>query len=472
MRIRHCHWTARGRLLPARLIFPLQYWHRRLCVWAVCVRESLGIEIAHDHVLQPFTTMPDTISESTVRHTVIAAVDAVAGDIQHAARQELDALRSAITARLAALERALDRDVHEGAFDPVVEKLCAVAAEQADNASSAARAQATETAARELAEARERAQTELHAVRAQSEAARLAFEERLTQSTREQVEAALALAEAERIASAAAQHDAEVSAATLEEARVQIARLEQERAELEVARNIAEAHLEGDLHKRVALEAELDTARETARQAQADVDGSRLDLQHATDRLRFLEEQKAREGAAIVLDHVGAALQTLAAAATTGPGLLDALLDLLVEHFSRTAVCVLGPRGCVVWGSRGFDPPPASSKDVIALPADSPLMRASADCQSAIVRAADAGGLLGLLGEPVGYAIALPIVASSAAERYCTGSRAPQFAPARRARRVKYKLVFPTAIVLSALHLAARDGMSTRVAVTERACTK
>src|SRR5260221_13377670 len=92
MRIRHCHWTARGRLLPARLIFPLQYWHRRLCVWAVCVRESLGIEIAHDHVLQPFTTMPDTISESTVRHTVIAAVDAVAGDIQHAARQELDAL--------------------------------------------------------------------------------------------------------------------------------------------------------------------------------------------------------------------------------------------------------------------------------------------------------------------------------------------------------------------------------------------
>src|SRR5260221_8059975 len=191
--------------------------------------------------------MPDTISESTVPHTVIAAVDAVAGDIQHAARQELDALRSAITARLAALERALDRDVHEGAFDPVVEKLCAVAAEQADNASSAARAQATETAARELAEARERAQTELHAVRAQNEAARLAFEERLTQSTREQVEAALALAEAERIASAAAQHDAEGSAATLEEARVQIARLEQERAELEVARNIAEAHLEGDL---------------------------------------------------------------------------------------------------------------------------------------------------------------------------------------------------------------------------------
>jgi len=349
---------------------------------------------------------------------VMAAVDAVAADIQHAARQELDALRSSMSARLAALERALDRNVHDAAFDPAIQTLCAVAAEQADIAASSARAQAAETAARDLAAARERAHAELEAVRAESEAARLADEERVTQSAREKIEAALALAEADRVAADAARHDAETTAANLEEARSRITRLEQERAELEVARNIAEAHLEGDVQKRTELAEELEAARESARQAKADAEGSRLDLQRAIERLRLLEEQRALEAEratnsrAAVLEQVGAALQTLAAATATGPGLLDTVLDLVAEHFSAAAVCVVGSRGCVVWGSRGFDPPLAHSKTPIAVPTESPMMRASVDSPPAMVRAADGRRLLGLLDGPIGYAIALPIAAN------------------------------------------------------------
>ena len=45
-------------------------------------------------------------------------------------------------ARLAALERVLSRDRNDPAFDPVVEKLCEVASEQTEAASTRTRAQA------------------------------------------------------------------------------------------------------------------------------------------------------------------------------------------------------------------------------------------------------------------------------------------------------------------------------------------
>src|ERR1700682_488513 len=95
---------------------------------------------------------PKTLN-SPLRQQAGASIDAVATEIQHAVRQELDALRSAVSARLAALDRELSRDQNDPAFDPVIEKLCEIAGEQAEAASTSARAQAEAAAAGQLAAA-------------------------------------------------------------------------------------------------------------------------------------------------------------------------------------------------------------------------------------------------------------------------------------------------------------------------------
>ncbi len=427
--------------------------------------------------------MTATTLNSPLRKEAGASIDAVATEIRHAVCQELDALRSSINARLAALERVLSRDQNDPAFDPVIQKLCEVAAEQAEAACTWARAQAEEAAARQLAAVRQQAQADLDAARAQTEATRLELAQHLATAEAAKVEAALALAEAERVA-AAARHDADGRAASLEEARSQIDALERVRAELLLARDIAEVHLEGEVHNRNAIAAELEGAREKALHAKADADTSRLEWQRVTDRFRVLEERLRQLGAeptavttsseaGAMLGQVRSALQRLTGA-TTGRGLLDAALELLAERFSRVALCEVGPQGLTVWRSRGFDPPPPSRKTVIPLTADSPLTRASGDWKPATVKAMDGQGPLGLLGSPIGYAIALPIMAKdpctvmlyaenppessngdpSVAEKIAeiladhvrqrvrpvqTASAAvpPQSSPARQARRVK-----------------------------------
>jgi hypothetical protein len=97
--------------------------------------------------------------------------------------------------------------------------------------------------------------------------------------------------------------------------------------------------------------------------------------------------------------------------AATGRGLLDAALKSMAENFSRVALCMVGPQGCTVWGSRGFDPPLQNRKALIPVNADSPLTRALADKKPASVSVTDGEGLSGVSGSPIGYAIALPIMA-------------------------------------------------------------
>src|SRR4051794_40118820 len=106
--------------------------------------------------------MTKTISQSPLEAQA-EAVEAVAAEIQRTARQELDALRDLVGTRLASLERTLDRNRHDPALAPILERLCKAAAEQAERASAAARAEAEEAAARDLAAAREQAQTDLKA---------------------------------------------------------------------------------------------------------------------------------------------------------------------------------------------------------------------------------------------------------------------------------------------------------------------
>jgi hypothetical protein len=341
------------------------------------------------------------------------SVDAVAAEIQRAARQELDDLRRLIGSRLVAIEQALDRNRNDPAFDPIVNGLCEAAAAQADAAATAARVRAEEAAARVLAEARDAAQAELDAARKQHEAARAESE-----SMRSDLERRLALAEAAEAEASAELAGLQTQADT---ARARIHTLEKELAELALARDVVEAHLEGEVQARTTLAGELDAVREMALYAQTDADTSRLALQKATGRIRLLEERhrkldaeprrsaRATTGdAGEMLDQVRDGLQTLTAT-TTGRGLLDALVETLAQRFSSVAWCVVTAEDYVVPASRGFDPP-LQSRERIPMRADSPLTRALAEWKPATVRAAHGRHLPGLSGRPAGYAIALPIV--------------------------------------------------------------
>ena len=400
--------------------------------------------------------MATTTSNSPLRKQASAAIDTVAADIQNAARQELDSLRNTVNVRLAALERTLGREGNDPAFEAIVEKLCDVAAEQTDAACTWTRAQLEDAAAKELTTVRARAKADLDRVQADLDAAtalmdetRADFEQRLAkadaaavdaartlaefkartevtlrdgeqrfaQSDAARMEAVQALAETER-AAAAARRDADAAAASLAEARNQIASLEGVRSDLMLAREIAETHLEGEVHHRNVIAAELEAARAKALHAKADADGIRLQLQRATARISALEaghrsvvdEPLTTAGdPAAAIGRVRSALQRLSGAAT-GRAMLDAALESLAENFSRAALCVVTPQGCTVWGSRGFDPPLESRRAVIPLNDDALLRRGLDEWKPATIQDTDGGELVGLSGHPIAYAIALPIV--------------------------------------------------------------
>ena len=359
--------------------------------------------------------MTKATAQQPLQSQAEASVEAIAAEIQRAAREELNALRGAITTQLAAFERALDRRQDDPAFEPIVQKLCEAAAEQADAAAASARAHSEEAAARVLASARKQAQTDLDAARKQNEAAQAQ-----NKAMRLDLEQRVTLAEAAAAETASELADVRAQSET---ARARIQSLEQELSSMTVARDVVEAQLEGEVQSRAALATEFEAVREMALYAQGDADTSRLALRNATDRIRVLEERHRKldaetprktVGAAAgetgaLLDQVRAGLQTLTAT-TTGLGLLDALLEPLALHFSMVAWCVVGSEDCVVWGSRGFDPPLPNRKTTIPLRADSPLTRAVADWKPATVQAGDGQSPMGLSGHPAGYAIAWPIV--------------------------------------------------------------
>jgi PilZ domain len=400
--------------------------------------------------------MPTTTTNSPLRKQASAAIDTVAADIQSAARQELDSLRNTVNVRLAALERALGREENDPAFEAIVEKLCEVAAEQTDAACTWTRAQLEDAAAKELAAVRARAKADLDRAQADLDAAtalmdetRTDFEQRLakadaaaadtartlaelkaqtektlregeqrfTRTETARLEAVQALAETER-AAAAARQEADAAAASLAEARAQIVSLEGVRADLMLAREIAETHLEGEVHHRSVIAAELEAARAKALQAKSDADAIRLQLQRATARISVLEaghrssvdESVTTAGdPAAAIGRVRSALQRLSGAAT-GRAMLDAALESLAENFSRAALCVVTPQGCTVWGSRGFDPPLESRRAVIPLTEDALLRRGLDEWKPATMQDTDGDGMVGLSGHPIAYAIALPIM--------------------------------------------------------------
>jgi hypothetical protein len=389
-------------------------------------------------------------ASAAIRKPAGAAISTVAAEIQNAARQELDSLRNTVNARLAALERAVSREESDPAFEAIVEKLCDVAAEQTDAACAWTRAQVEDAAAKELAAVRARAQADLDAATTLLDETRLVFEQRLAKADKATAETARALAElkaqteialregeqrlaqaeaarlkvvqalaeSERVA-AAARQEADAGAVSLAEARTQIASLEGVRADLMLARDIADAHLEGEVHHRSVIAAELEAARAKAMQAKSDADAGRLQLQRAAARISALEAQHRQAGGdgsattngdpAAVVSRVRTALQRLSGAAT-GRAMLDAALESLAENFARAALCVVTPQSCTVSGSRGFDQPLESRRAVIPLNEDALLRRSLDEWKPATIQDTSGDGLVGLSGHPITYAIALPIV--------------------------------------------------------------
>ena len=205
---------------------------------------------------------------------------------------------------------------------------------------------------------------------------------------------ARARADAERTA-AAARQAADASATALKEARRRIDALEQERTTLVLARDIAETQLDGEIQHRNKIAAELQAARE-----KAGADAESMELH-----------------AAAALDRVRSVLQRLTKA-TTAQEVVDRALELLGEQFSRAALFAVGRQGLTVWGSQGFDPPLPNRKAVPPGTGNSPLMRAALDAltraelgaKPVTAIAKDDETLLGLTGEAMSYAVALPIV--------------------------------------------------------------
>ncbi len=340
--------------------------------------------------------------------------------------------------------------------------MCEAATEQADGASASAKAKPRSRRARARSSARpakpsdaahEQAQTELNGERKQHETAqaqsKLEFQKRLAQSEKSSADAARALADAERVA-ASVRHAAEIGAANLHEAHARIQALEQELVELALARDVADAHLEGEVQARTTMAAELDAVREMALYAQSDADTSRLALRNATERIRALEERhrkldaeprKSAGGAtaetAATLETVRAGLQTLTAT-TTGRGLLDALLEPLAQQFSMVAWCVVLDRRL-----RRLGQPPTRFRRCRAGSPSAPcrptLLRRERwpKKKPATARPTDGQAPLGLSGRPVGYAIALPIVEQGQGWVMLYAENPPESTCATRLRRRK-----------------------------------
>jgi hypothetical protein len=369
---------------------------------------------------------------------------AVAAEIQDKARRELDTLRSTLNTHLIALERALAYDE----ADPIVERITAdwttTATDHAEAAAAQARLEAEQAAKLEIAAVRSEARSTMEAARAEFDdqlgkereahkRSQSALQRALTdlegarkelESNRKDLDRAKAdldrvkadaervkteLAEAER-GRTAARAEAASLAENLEAVRQQLAATEQERSELTLARDIAEAHLEGERHARVAAAADVDAMRAKLLHAESDARAMRLELQRAGDRLRAVDAQPGAEDdrqACVALERVRSGLRTLSGV-TSGKVLRDVLLEQLAPVFERVALCLVTPQKLVVWGSRGFDPP-LTVNGAIAVPDDSRWQKLLTAESEAMTINGD-GRTTGLTGSAFDFALAVPLM--------------------------------------------------------------
>ena len=171
-----------------------------------------------------------------------------------------------------------------------------------------------------------------------------------------------------------------------------------------------QAQLDDEIQNRQAIVAELAATNEKLAQAASEIERLRAEYQRAQARVQTLEQQLlARSAGPVeiiggVLDQIAQALNALGES-STGTDVLTTLVDLFAQRFSRVVLCSVDALGFTVWRSRGFNPP-IERKTVIRVVPESPLARAAESWHPV-----SSNETIGLVGSPVRYAIALPIVA-------------------------------------------------------------
>jgi hypothetical protein len=352
--------------------------------------------------------MDDATSETPLHEQARLAIDIVTTALQDAVRQELDMLRGSVQGHLAALDRVLSPEHTKPTFEPIIDKLCSTIAQQA----STMRVTFEQRVARAEADA-----AAAESARAAAESARAAAE-RLAAAAQTKTDAARNEASAARTEANTARKNADTAAASLEKARKRLEALEQAQTDLVLQRDIANAHLEGEVHNRTALSAELESAKAQVKLAKADLQALRLELQRRAPALAGFD-------ANALLDQVRSMLRTLTKASNS-QHLLAATLDVLADHFSRVALFAAGPQGLKIWRSRGFERPLEGRKKAIALPGDSPVSRAVASRDRVVVHAAPGGSVPGVSGSQAAFAIALPVPANDGLTLVLYGENPPE----------------------------------------------
>lgn len=174
-----------------------------------------------------------------------------------------------------------------------------------------------------------------------------------------------------------------------------------------------------------SLRIEAEALRAEAGARRAESDSLRRDLQEAAERVRMLEEapprqdaearaavaageQAGRQPELLLLEQVGAALQSINAAGTASE-LLEALVEQLGLHFGGAAVFLVGSTGLKGWRARGLGANPNISKLAIPRTIKALLTQALADRTPVAVPAEGDDPPAGWSSRPIGGAIALPI---------------------------------------------------------------
>jgi hypothetical protein len=313
------------------------------------------------------------------------------GDLHRTIQQEIEALRSSIEERAAALQTMASAS--DAQIDRFVLEVESLAGELTSEAVAEARQQIEAASHEKLTALRDDLQAELETMRSQFDATRTAFENQL--------------ADTERDISTIRQIRDE-HAANLEQAGGRIASLERAGAQAQRQQELAEARLEEEVQRRISIEKQLEANRQELRLAKAEADSRRLEAQIAAERRQTLE-QAATSGAdaCAVLTAVQNGLRDLNRAKR------DQILDMLVEQLSGHFFAV-GVFGVV---ADGFRLSKASSNDSAVLPAhvssvdDTSLLAQAFTRQSAVrIDASRGNDAVALLGKPLAHAIAVPIL--------------------------------------------------------------
>ena len=229
----------------------------------------------------------------------------------------------------------------------------------------------------------------------------VAMDTNATSSLRDQ--AAAILAELDRAITRLCQSADRDTEAAIARARTEAA------ADAQVIQEIKQAEVEGEIHNRMAIVAELQAVNEKLLQARAESAALRLQLERATRNAGATATTTPADAICSALDKMRAALNAVAGA-RSGTNIVPTVADAFGAHFSRIVLCSAERRGFVVLKSLGFDPP-LQPKTILAIEPDSPLATAAEDWDTVCTASTGGRTRRGLLNTPVRYAIALPLVA-------------------------------------------------------------